>query len=76
MRDYSFDPDRRLICDLGKVRFLSELAHLGAARDLLENLHEDYPRQFSKAQPQRITTAIRAATNRAHGRLHARVVNA
>ncbi len=66
-RNRSIDRDRQLICDLGKVRFLSELRQYVAARSLLDELQQIYPDQFVENPRPRIKAAIRAATNRARG---------
>ena len=71
-RDRSVDPDRRLMCDLGKVRYLAELRDYDAALALIEALRAQYPHRFAEGQPARIVNAIRAATNRAHGRVQPR----
>lgn len=63
----SVDRDRRLICDLGKVRFLSERHEYEAARNLLEQLALLYPDHFAENTRPRIKNAIRTATNRARG---------
>ena len=75
-RDRSVDIDRRLLCDTGKVRFLAELGHLTAAQDMLEAVRQDYPDHFNGHPSPRIATAIRAATNRAHGRVYRKPVEA
>lgn len=67
-RDRSIDPARRLMCDLGKVRFLATVGENARAVALLETLPETYPAQFGEDQPPRLRTAVRAATNRAHGK--------
>ncbi len=66
-RNRSIDRERQLICDLGKVRFLSELKKFTAAQDLLDQLELNYPDQFNANQRPRIKSAIRTATNRARG---------
>ena len=66
-RDRSVSPTRRLLCDLGKVRFFSGLYDLKSAQALLESLPEHYPEQFSELQSPRIISAIRTATNHANG---------
>lgn len=68
-RDRSIDPFRRLLCDLGKVRFLASVGEQARAIALLDTLPEAYPAQFGEDQPPRIRNAVRAATNRAHGRV-------
>lgn len=62
-RDRSIDPDRRLLCDLGKVRFLSSIDQMQAAQALLDSLPGTYPAQFGDKQMARIKMALRAATN-------------
>ena len=66
-RDRSIDNDRQLICDLGKVRFLSEQSEFTSAQALLGQLAEHYPDQFAENARPRMKTAIRAAKNRARG---------
>jgi hypothetical protein len=66
-RDRSVDPDRHLICDLGKVRFLAERNEFTAAQDLLGELARDYSKHFQDSSRPRIKNAIRAASNRARG---------
>lgn len=66
-RNRSIDRDRRLICDLGKVRFLSERHEYGASRELLDQLSLLYPDHFTENTRPRIKNAIRTATNRARG---------
>ncbi|WP_226015762.1 hypothetical protein [Novosphingobium sp. FKTRR1] len=67
-RDRSIDPFRRLLCDLGKVRFLASIGENAQAVALLDTLPEAYPAQFGDDQLPRIRNAVRAATNRAHGK--------
>jgi len=62
-RDRSIDPARRLMCDLGKVRFLATLGRSAEALVLLQSLPETYPAQYGEGQLPRIATAVRIATN-------------
>jgi hypothetical protein len=66
-RNRSIDRDRQLICDLGKVRFLSALHEYTAAQELFDQLAHEYPEQFAENQRPRIKNAIRTAANRARG---------
>ena len=75
-RDRSIDIDRRLLCDTGKVRFLAELGHLTTAQDCLEHVRSAYPDHFAGHPSPRIASAIRAATNRARGRVYRKPVEA
>jgi predicted O-methyltransferase YrrM len=69
-RARSIDRERQFICDTGKVRFLADLGHHDAAQHLLADLHGVYPELFAAPPSPRIATAIRAATNRAQGRVY------
>jgi hypothetical protein len=63
-RDRSTDPARRLMCDLGKVRFLVSVGEREMARAVLDALPGIYPECLGPAQLPRIAMAVRAATNR------------
>ena len=69
-RDRSIDPDRRFLCDMGKIRFLSDLGHREVAQRVLEKLRVAQPEMFAGHPSPRIVSAIRAATNRSLGRIY------
>lgn len=75
-RERTIDRERRFLCDTGKVRFLSDLGHLDAAQNLLADLRLIYPELFDGHPSPRIASAIRAATNRAQGRVYRKPVTA
>jgi hypothetical protein len=62
-RDRSVDPDRRLLSDLGKVRYLTTLRMIEPAQRLLEKLPSTYPKQLGQMQLPRIKMAVRTAKN-------------
>ncbi len=70
------DRERQFLCDTGKVRFLADLGHRDAAQHLLADLHDVYPELFDAPPSPRIASAIRAATNRAQGRVYRKPVAA